>query len=598
MRVRNHIKSAVGKLSSHKQLSHDCLITNDFGQLTPVMAIPLLPRDKFRIATGVFSRVAPMIFPAYGSCDVVTNFHSVTYSQVWKDFDIYVTGQRYNGTKLVRIPVVTIQEYVTFIANNASICYNVESADSADITLSASGENSYYRLTLFGRYLRKVLTVLGYPFYDYIDYASLTASKRVFSLLPLLSFFKIYSDFYESRQYSRTSTLRDILLECYNGIPISHFEEFTMEGGIPASSITESSLLSLCSSLKLLYESDYFTSAQSFPNLVGGSQPLSFNINSVGSNPFVATSNLDQGGASQSGDSSQNRYLTNVVAGTQVSQTSPMHRLLDNFENLVRRFNLVGSREIDRIRSLFGIRPTVASQQYSTFIKSFSSPLKIQDVTSTSAEPSVDNYLGSYAGKGIVSDGSSFEVDSNDFGILIGVSFLKVRPLYNPGLNREVLKTSYTGYYNPEFDHGYSMAVSVGEVQTHLKNPSSVDTLFSVFGYQQAYDEYRNIPSRVYGDFLDSDLLPFSFVRDNVGIAAQTDGVIYYNQPTPSENNTDGVPDGIYSEFQRIFVDGSGRDHFYLYYSFNIDALRPVRTSSECFDLGVGDVSTSNNPVI
>lgn len=598
MRVRNHIKSAVGKLSSHKQLSHDCLITNDFGQLTPVMAIPLLPRDKFRIATGVFSRVAPMIFPAYGSCEVVTNFHSVTYSQIWKDFDIFVTGQRYNGTKLVRLPVLSVLSLITLFFNNSGLSYSVESSESADITFhNSDGSNSYFRLTLFGRYVRKVLTVLGYPFYDYVNDSD-SSTTRVFSILPLLSFFKIYSDYYESRQYSRTSSLRDILLECYNGIPTSHFEEHTISGGIPSSIITDESLTTLFDSLKLLYESDYFTSAQSFPNLVGGAQPLSFNINTGGSNPFVATSNLDQGGASQSGDSSQNRYLTNVVAGTQVSQTSPMHRLLDNFENLVRRFNLVGSREIDRIRSLFGIRPTVASQQYSTFIKSFSSPLKIQDVTSTSAEPSVDNYLGSYAGKGIVSDGSSFEVDSNDFGILIGVSFLKVRPLYNPGLNREILKTSYTGYYNPEFDHGYSMAVSVGEVQTHLQNPASVDTLLSVFGYQQAYDEYRYIPSRVYGDFLDSDLLPFSFVRDNVGIAAQSDGVIYYNQPTKSENNTEGVPDGIYSEFQRIFVDGSGRDHFYLYYSFNIDALRPVRTSSECFDLGVGDVSTSNNPVI
>lgn len=597
MRVRNHIKSAVGKLSSHKQLSHDCLITNDFGQLLPVMAIPLLPRDKLRISSGVFSRVAPMIFPAYGSCEVVTNFHSVTYSQVWKDFDIFVTGQRYNGTKLVHIPVVGINELVTFYIQS-QFTYEVESSESADITVVSGTESQYYRLTLFGRYIRKVLSVLGYPFYSYIDPVSLSESTRVFSLLPLLSFFKIYSDYYESRQYSRTSVLRDILLECYNGIPTSHFTDYTISGGISASKISGLSLTTLFDSLKLLYESDYFTSAQSFPNLVGGSQPISFGINTVGANPFVATSNLDQGGATQSGDSSQNRYLTNVVAGSQVSQTSPMHRLLDNFENLVRRFNLVGSREIDRIRSLFGIRPTVASQQYSAFIKSFSSPLKIQDVTSTSAEPSVDNYLGSYAGKGIVSDGSSFEVDSNDFGILIGVSFLKVRPLYNPGINRENLKTSYTGYYNPEFDHGYSMAVSVGEVQTHLQNPSNVDTLYSVFGYQQAYDEYRYMPSRVYGDFLDSDLLPFSFVRDNVGIAAQTDGVIYYNQPTRSENNTQGVPDGIYSEFQRIFVDGSGRDHFYLYYSFNIDALRPVRTSSECFDLGVGDVSTSNNPVI
>lgn len=595
MRVRNHIRSAVGKLSSHKNLSHDSLITNDFGQLLPVMAVPLLPRDKFRVSTGVFSRVAPMVFPAYGSCDVVTNFHSLTYSQVWKDFDIFVTGQRYSGTTAIYLPTVSLVNIVSLF-KRSSYSYEVSSDESYDFRVQNSDSTStYYRLTLFGRYVRKILTVLGYPFLEFVP-TSINSDSHQFNALPLISLFKIYSDYYESRQYSYNSVVREILRECYVGVPSKYFVAWdnTVVYNNYAS-ITLDALSTLFSNYKLLFESDYFTSAQSYPNLVGGTSSLSFNQNGI-SSPFLQTNDLIQGGTGSS-ETSQNRYAQSV-SSNQVLQTSPMHRILDNFENLIRRFNLVGSREIDRIRSLFGIRPSVASQQYSTFLKSISSPLKVQDVTSTASNPDNDTYLGSYAGKGIISDGSSFTVDSDDFGILIGLSFIRIRPLYNPGLSREVLKTSYTGYYNPEFDHGYSMAVSIGEVQSNQPSLVETDMLFGVFGYQQAYDEYRFQPSRVYGDFLDEYLLPFSFVRENVGTFAQSNNVIYHSQPSMSVSTDSNVQDGMYSEFQRVFTDGSGRDHFYLYYSFNIDALRPVRTSSECFDLGVGDVSTSNNPVI
>lgn len=593
MRISNHIKSAVGSLSQHNKLSHDVMTTLDFGQLCPTLCLPLLPRDKITLNASCFCRVAPMIFPTYGSCDIVTNFHSVSYSQVWKDFESFVTGLQYNGTTSFVFPCIKQSAInVLFLGSNFTYTGSADDSNHDVIVVNTDGTTSYRFLTLFGRYVRKVLSSLGYPFITTLWSSYPTDQDYNFSALPLMCFFKIYSDFYESRQYSNTSVIREILRQCFslnssstssyftNGVPSS------IEG-IPVRYFTGLSII--FNHLKLLFSSDYITSAQAYPSLVGGSHPIGYfgSEDASTGHPFFQQQNIYQ-------STDSNLYYTPVIPeddGDLVPQSNPMHRLLDNFENLVRRFNLVGSREIDRVRALFGIKPSFSDSFYSSFHGGFSSPLQIQDVTSTSAEPSVDNYLGSYAGKGISSNGKTFSIDSNDFGLLIGISFIRVRPLYVPGLSREVLKTSISGYYNPDFDHGYSMAIANGEVQSFQRSSSPV-SLTSVFGFQNAYDDYRQQLSRVNGDFLDTDMLSWSFVRDNIGTVAQSDNVIYFDQPSTSSGSD------MYTEFQRVFVDGSGRDHFYASFGFNISALRPVRTSSECFDLGVGNVSTSNNPVI
>lgn len=586
MRVSNHIKSAVGSLSQHKGLSHDILTTSDFGQICPVMAVPLLPRDKMQIRASCFARVAPMIFPTYGHCQLITNFHSVQYNQLWKDFDLFVTGQKYNGSSPLYFPVVSINTIASSFLG-ASYTY----AGDADVSnhdievVTTTGQSNYRFLTPFGRYVRKVLNLLGYPYLTRLDFSS-SATEVVMSALPLLAFFKVYHDFYESRQYASTSVIKDFLSGAFTSTGNTYWTRGASSDAIDGINRLNLSSISIFDRLLLLFPSDYVTSAQTYPSLVGGNQNIvipSDTASSLG-RPIYQLNALTQ--------NNDNVSYSSGVVSSQVSQSNPMHRLLDNFENMIRRFNLVGSREIDRIRAQFGIVPKVAKNQYSRFYGGFSSELHIQDVTSTSAEPSVDNYLGSYAGKGIISDGDSFNIDSDDFGMMLAFSFIKVTPLYSPGLSREILKTSFFSYYNPDFDHGYAQAVSIGEVVSSLFGTNTYSRLTSTFGYQNAYDDYRQILSRVSGDFLDDDSLPWSFVRDNIGSTAQSDSVIYQSKPNSS---TDGQP---YNEFQRIFVDGSNRDHFYLYYNFDINALRPVRTSSESFDLGVGNVSTSNNPVI
>lgn len=589
MRISNHIKSAVSELSQHNRLSHELLTTTDFGKFNVCLFLPTLPRDKFKINTSVFSRVSPMIFPTYGFCKLVTNFHSVTYSQVWKDFDIFVTGGKYRGTVPIYMPVVSMDVlYSAFTDSSKGFIYSGDASSSNnDIIVQVnSTTTNYYFLTPKGRYFRDLLSSLGYPFAKFFNLDSSTYQNKVFSLLPLLSFFKVYSDYYESRQYSNTSVIREILKQAFNGLASSYFTAGSSIDGLNTIELTD--VRPLFDNLKLLFESDYFTSAQSYPNIVGGSQGLSFSPIDQVQSPFY-----NDFGYNQSNNNTS--FLQPTVAGSsQVYQFSRSHRILENFENIVRRYNLVGAREIDRIRASFGIKPQTQRNQYSVFEGGFSTQLQVQDVTSTSSNLETDMYLGSYSGKGIMSNDGSISIDSDDFGCIIGLSFIQVTPLYLPGYDREVLKTTMFSYYNPDFDHGYAQAIGKGEVQSYFPNLTDNSIEFGIFGYQNSYDEYRQKVSRVSGDFTDNDLLPWSFVRESVGTdpVAQTDDLIYYQSPN---SNTDG---SVYNDFQRVFVDGSNRDHFYLQYGFKISALRPVRTTSESFDLGVGNVSTNNNPAL
>lgn len=602
MRNNIHLKSASTSLSQHRGLSHDHITTTDFGQLLPVLSLPLLPRDKFKINSQCFCRVAPMIFPAYGRCNIVTNFHSVVYSQVWKDFDNFVTNVFYNGTSVINFPVFLASELLDLMLQlDAADLVDVPSGTdpdmhSYDFTVKAtvSSPLQYYKLNNRGRYFRKVINMLGYfmPLSLYRDGAAPSNYKDVtLNALPLLSFAKVYHDFYESRQYVSTSKLSQILDECYNGVPApssSYWEIDTIHSvGLSYNylRLMPSGLDVIFDSLKVLFPSDYITSASSFPNAVGYDSDSLSNVLVPESSIVPARQFYNFDGITQFPTIS-NAYLPDGIV------TSSSNRILDNLENLVRRYNLAGSREIDRIRSLFGLTPSTAKDLYSKYLGTFVSPLQVQDVTSTSSNPTTDTYLGSYSGKGIIDQNGSVSVESDDFGILFGVSYISVRPLYLPSVDRECFKTLPTSYYNPEFDHGYAQAVSLGEVCSLKEFYNTDQNVETVFGYQNAFDEYRQRLSRASGDFVEDDMLPWSFLREKVGKVAQSDDTIYMDAPKGVEN------DGMYNDFQRVFVDGSGRDHFYLFYGFDITALRSVRTSSSSFDLGVGSVSFDNNPVI
>ena len=82
----------------------------------------------------------------------------------------------------------------------------------------------------------------------------------------------------------------------------------------------------------------------------------------------------------------------------------------------------------------------------------------------------------------------------NEHGILMTLAAIRPITMYVQGAARMWFRDTYTEYFQPEFQHLGMQPVYVGEID--MKNASDHRT---VFGYQDAYDEYRHQPSYVSG---------------------------------------------------------------------------------------------------
>lgn len=74
-------------------MSNDNLLSCSAGTIVPHNCIECLPGDNIKQRTNVFGRVAPMLAPTFGKCDVMTYDFYVRYRDVWPDFDEFITNQ-------------------------------------------------------------------------------------------------------------------------------------------------------------------------------------------------------------------------------------------------------------------------------------------------------------------------------------------------------------------------------------------------------------------------------------------------------------------------------------------------------------------------
>ena len=72
-------------------LSYESKLTLNMGELVPIMCMPVVPGDKFRVKTESLVRLAPLVAPMMHRVNVFTHYFFVPNRLVWNEWEDFIT---------------------------------------------------------------------------------------------------------------------------------------------------------------------------------------------------------------------------------------------------------------------------------------------------------------------------------------------------------------------------------------------------------------------------------------------------------------------------------------------------------------------------
>ena len=86
-------------------LSHDVMLTTDFGKIIPIYLEDVVPGDKFRVTTEMAIKLLPTLAPLSSGIEVRVDYFFVPNRLIWNDWEEFITGGT-DGTSLPVAPVI------------------------------------------------------------------------------------------------------------------------------------------------------------------------------------------------------------------------------------------------------------------------------------------------------------------------------------------------------------------------------------------------------------------------------------------------------------------------------------------------------------
>lgn len=625
--------------STKMDLSCKHITTANWMQLNPIYWKEMIPGETLKVGVENFTRLNPLVVPTFspGSKLKVSRFF-VPFRTIYRGWNDFITdsvhvpslGTDKNVAIQNKVPIVTNNILIDAFTNHWNIpginsgfgntfATEVLDTDGAyDFVVRPedwqSGPGTKYRFTSLGQQAYKIITSLGYRFtFDGRD-------TQEYSALPLLSYAKVYADYYWPSAY----------MDNYNHYVLEAL--FNADSGVELSLTAQQVfyILTLCT--YVCYDSDYFVSA--FDNPVAASDgnyskfqlndysiPSPFNVNGSSTAATVydrrsIVTNTNDNISSATGASVTSTHGTPFVIGENTTfwgvltqyADSMLHRLTD----YMKRHQLAGSRAMERYLARFGKALSAEKLNRSVYLGTDITSIQIGDVMSTSdtlqtvassgakaadtgstssATTVIGSVLGSYAGKGIAYSKNDYDGFSTDeYGIYIITASLVPDVFYDQGIDPSLYHVYKSEYYTPEFDYGMRSITS-----SELYVPMNGMSAFSgpsahtqVFGFTPRYAEYRVGKSRLTGSFNIPTLNGNSeFGSDSWYMMRKVDASSFGGSLSGCVHS----PSFVYGfndagQYNRIFFndDYDAPDQFVMIYSFDVQSYSPMPSLYENYD--------------
>lgn len=229
---------------------------------------------------------------------------------------------------------------------------------------------------------------------------------------------------------------------------------------------------------------------------VSGSDYGYFSLGSSGNQPDLQPNDTVQFGLTPA-----NLWVeTSGGLGASINQL----RMAFQIQKLYEKDARGGSRYIEILKSHFGVTSPDARLQRPEYLGGNRVPININQVVQQSATASGETAQGTVTGMSVTTDThSDFTKSFTEHGFVIGVMVARYDHTYQQGLERFWSRKDRFDYYWPVFANIGEQAVKNKEI--YAQGPAQKDSSGAViddqvFGYQEAWADYRYKPSRVTGE--------------------------------------------------------------------------------------------------
>ena len=221
-----------------------------------------------------------------------------------------------------------------------------------------------------------------------------------------------------------------------------------------------------------------------------------------GSNSTLGVNGSNGGVFNTSTSASSSNYLTpsNLFAKLNNINVFSINELREAFavQRYYEKLARGGSRYIEFIKSFFNVDSPDARLQRSEYLGGNRLPLNVSQVEQTSASQTGLTPQGNLTGISHTGEvHSDFTKSFTEHGYIIGVCVARYHHSYQQSVERTWFRKTKFDYYNPTFANLGEQGVFEKEI--YFNNTDNVDVP-NIFGYQEAWADYRYKPNRVAGE--------------------------------------------------------------------------------------------------
>lgn len=439
-------------------LSYEKKFTCEMGELIPSMCDEVVPGDIFKIGNQSIIRMLPMVAPVLHRIDVYGHYFFVPYRILWN--------------AKTRELLEETGDWEDFISGG-------EDGDNADV-LPRWTPTTYDKYSLWD--------YLGFP----IDIDCDGAYPMDF---PRRAYNMIWNEYYRDESLQDLSTLdnEDILHVCWSKDFFTSALPWMQRGDAPALPITGtgSAVWTVDAPISGSAEWPAYSSSNQATMYHNYSTQVPYDVGTES----VLENNTLNGDVPIAG-------LNNNTIDFSTASTFDVAdlRLTVQIQKWLERNARCGVRHVEFLRAHFGVSPRDERLQRPEYIGGFKTPIIVSEVLQTSESNTTDQ--GNMAGHGIgIADKYVGKYRVQEFGLIMGMFFIRPRGEYSQGINRQWLRESKYDFYFPEFANLSEQPIMNAEICAvdgdDVHNPD-------IFGYQGRYNEMRIKNSLICADMRDT----------------------------------------------------------------------------------------------